>query len=421
MFNILATIFRDSGDPDGSAALRVHPGQLSRWLDEVWSAGPSTITVAPPSNIPFLGDPAGIIAAIGKPNALATPFVEPSGISRTDPLVFTGQPGPVTTVLGGLTVWHHLIYAYLLENTGMVEIFAEVLRRAAHGETLDIDNLQAVAWLRATEDLFFRDAPLFASGIVTSQLRPEARTVRRNAYWRMFGMDLAHPLSVSTAHGHNDWKQHTGSGVNTTFRTQWSELLRQIWLGIENRNNAIGAKATDDAYLRLLVDSLRDMMNMRRRAGALAREEFAAGALMSWFELTLHTNTPIVAALNAQATSPADRLTIIAHRVGMKPAPRSRELFELAELMSHVLRLIELGAFSSAANVSLFYNPAPANTVFPTMNRIIDLWQSATNERVKDRPAGNVVQGSAQPVRIPAPQPIPAQRLVAATGNGGRQ
>jgi len=310
------------------------------------------------------------------------------------------------------------VYAYLLENTGMVEIFAEVLRRAAHGETLDIDSIEAVRWLRTTEDLFFRESPLFASGTATSQLRPEARTVRRNAYWRMFGMDLAHPLSANPANGHNDWKAHTGSGVNTAFRVQWSELLRQIWLGMENRNNQVGANATDDAYLMSLCDSLRDMMNMRRRAGALAREEFASVALMSWFELTLRSNTPIVSALNANATSEADRLTIIAHRVGMKPAPRSRELFELAELMSLILRLIESGAFSNAANIALFYNPT--TNVYRTMNRIINLWQSATNERVKDRPVGNVVYGSAQPVRIPAPQPIPASRLVATTGTGGR-
>jgi len=418
MFNILAQIFRDASGPSaGPAALDVHPAQLSRWLDEVWSAGPTAITVSPPPGVPFLGNPPGILTTIDRP---AFPFATLSGIDLTNPSAYTGGV-TATAAAPPSPIWHHLIYAYLLENTGVVEIFAEVLRRFAHGETLDIDSLGAVRWLRATEELFFRDPPLFSSGIVTSQLRPEARTVRRNAYWRMFGMDLAHPLAVAALHGHNDWKQHTGSGVNATFRTQWSELLRQIWLGIENRDNTSGAKATDDGSLVLLCDSLRDMMNMRRRAGALAREEFAAVALMSWFDLTLASDTPIVAALNAQASSPADRLTMIAHRVGMKPAPRSRELFELAAKMSLILRLVELGAFSGTTNVALFYNPSLANTVYPTMNRIIDLWQSATSERVKDRPMGNVVQGPAQPVRIPAPQPIPAQRLVAATGNGGRQ
>ncbi len=43
------------------------------------------------------------------------------------------------------------------------------------------------------------------------------------------------------------------------------------------------------------------------------------------------------------------------------------------------------------------------------MNRIIDLWQSATGERVKDRPAGTVAtRTSAQPVRLPTPTPAPA-------------
>jgi hypothetical protein len=416
MFNILAQIFHDGGAPGGgSAALRVHPAQLARWLDELWDDGPALIGLQPIApNAPFLGNPAGIIDSIGLPKNLTAP----SGIVSTDPLAFNGGKGPTKAAVGP-SVWHHLIYAFLLENTGVVEIFREVLRRAAHGETLDIDDLDAVRWLRTTEDLFFRDPPLFANSMATSQLRPEARTVRRNAYWRMFGMDLAHPLTAAALHGHSDWKQHTGSGVNAAFRTQWSELLRQIWLGIENRNNAVGANATDDAYLVLLCDSLRDMMNMRRRAGALAREEFAAVALLSWLELTLQSDTPIVRALNASATSPADRLTIIAHRVGMKPAPRSRELFELAELMSMLLRLIEFGAFH-AGNVGLFYVPNATNTIYPTVNRITDLWQSATSERVKERPIGNVVQGSAQPVRIPGPQPIPTPRLVAATGTGGR-
>ena len=37
------------------------------------------------------------------------------------------------------------------------------------------------------------------------------------------------------------------------------------------------------------------------------------------------------------------------------------------------------------------------------MNRIIDLWQSATGDRVKDRPAGQ----PAQPVRLPTPTGAP--------------
>ena len=305
-----------------------------------------------------------------------------------------------TAAVGVPLLWHHLIYSYLLENTGVIEVFAEVMRRATYGETLDIQGNQALQWLRSTEELFFREPPLYSITGVTSQLRAEARVVRRNAYWRLFGMDLSHPLAGGPGATSQGWKQHTGNGVNTSFRDKWSELLRQIWLGIENRNNAVGANATDDAYLLLLCESMRDMLTMRRRSGFLAREEFASVALLSWFELTLSADTPIVIALSAQATTPADRLALIAQRVGMAPAPRSRELFELAQPMSLFLRVLEANAFNNAANVALFYNQA--TQVYATVNRIIDLWQSATGERVKDRPVGNLAPpGAAQPLRIP--------------------
>ena len=419
MFHLLATIFEQAQPGSGTSILTIHPGQLSRWLDEVWSAGPAQIDVVPAAAArPFLGTTTGTI--VGTFDSPQTPsiFRAPSGITPLNPAQYTGAPGPVVVTTGVPPLWHHLIYGYLLENTGMVEIFGEIVRRAVSGETLEIEGPAALQWLRTTEDLFFRDPPLFSSGLPTSQLRPESRLVRRNAYWRMFGMDLSHPVAANGAtNGGRDWKQHTGAGVNTAFRTTWSELLRQVWLGIENRNNQVGANATDDAYLLLLCNAIRDMLAMRRRSGALAREEFATVALMSWLTVTVAADTPIVVALNAQASSPADRLAIIAQRVGMKPAPRSRELFELAELMSLILRMIEANGFTTSANVALFYNPT--TTVFATMNRIVDLWQSATSERVKERPVGNVV-GTAQPLRVPAGQPLGTPRLPAPTAIGGR-
>jgi hypothetical protein len=56
------------------------------------------------------------------------------------------------------------------------------------------------------------------------------------------------------------------------------------------------------------------------------------------------------------------------------------------------------------------------------MNRIIDLWQSATGERVKDRPAGNIIAPvPAQPMRIPGTQPLVAPKLAAASARAGGQ
>ena len=54
------------------------------------------------------------------------------------------------------------------------------------------------------------------------------------------------------------------------------------------------------------------------------------------------------------------------------------------------------------------------------MNRIVDLWQSATGERVKDRPTGTIAAGAQQPLRIPGAQPLTLARPALATGTGGR-
>ena len=120
-------------------------------------------------------------------------------------------------------------------------------------------------------------------------------------------------------------------------------------------------------------------------------------------------------ALNAQATSAADRLALIARQVGMNPAPRSRELFELAELMSILLRVIEAGVFNNPALAATLYIPGTA--LATDMNRIIDLWQSATGERVKDRPVGNVVTGRTGPAAA-HPRESAAQRPAARAADG---
>ncbi|MHA7209544.1 hypothetical protein [Arthrobacter sp. MDT1-65] len=324
-----------------------------------------------------------------------------SGIDIKDPDAFSRAAGPTSDAAGLPLLWDHLFYAYVIESTGVFEIFTEVTRRLLVGETLGTLSDASVQWLRTTEDLFFKDPPLFAITSVLSDLRPQARLNRRNAYWRMFGLDLPHQIPGRWGSSNElAWKTDTGPGVNADFRSKWTELLRQVWLGIENRSNSSGAKPTDPTYILLLCDALRDMMNNRRRGGQLAREEFAYVTAMSWFHLTVANNTPIVVDLQASATSPADRLAAVAQRVGMNPAARSRELFNLAQPASRILRAIELNIFATATSASqLFNDPLLSNDV----TFVIDNWQSATGERVKERPAGTVP--NSQPLRVPAPTP----------------
>jgi hypothetical protein len=282
--------------------------------------------------------------------------------------------------------------------------------------------VQTLEWARATEELFFRDPPLFHVLGATSTLRPNARDNRWNAYYRLFGC-----TPPQSGPGDAAWKRDLGSGVNLRFIELWNELLRQVWMGVQNARNAVGANPTDPSYVAYLCQTIGEMLRLRRRGGMLAREEFAYVCMLSWFHLTVESDTAVVLDLRATASgvgNPADRLSAIAARVGMRVASQSRELFELADLLSVFLWAVELDVFSTPANAGmLFAQPVGGNPIADSMVRVIDLWQSATGERLKDMAvtAAGPTMGRglpAQPTRLPArgmpPVPIAAPR----SGNG---
>jgi hypothetical protein len=249
----------------------------------------------------------------------------------------------------------------------------------------------------------------------------------------MFGLDLPH--TVSGVDG-QPWKRDAGATINTRFLELWNELLRQVWLGYENDTNSSGAKATDSSYIAYLCRTLSEMMQLRRRGGMLFRDEFAYVTMLSWFHLTVEYDTSLVTDLSASAGSagnPADRLAFIGQRVGIAPSRQARELFELADKVSPLMWAIELGIFNNPSAAEMLYRhdkvalgPVPT-TIADELNRIIDLWQSATGERVKDlavtqRRNPAVQHQPAQPTRLlpttaprpaspPAPRsPVPAER-----------
>ena len=79
---------------------------------------------------------------------------------------------------------------------------------------------------------------------VTSTLRPNARDNRWNAYYRLFGC-----TPPQSGPGDAAWKRDVGSGVNLRFIELWTELLRQVWMGVQNARNAVGANPTDPGQL----------------------------------------------------------------------------------------------------------------------------------------------------------------------------
>jgi hypothetical protein len=279
----------------------------------------------------------------------------------------------------------HLIYAYMVENTRIFDIFRRLCTEYVQGERLEIPTLDGQRWLRNTEELFFRDPPPFLSFTLTSQLRPDPNASRRNAYYRMFGLDLNH--------GTDDNKPYPyvkAAAANREFVPTLELLLTEVWRGVTNAANTSGPSDTDNVAIATLATRLDDMLRVRRGGataaptagvGNLAREEFWFTAAMSWFHLTIAYNSPIVMGLRADATSPEDRLRKLGERVGLPCHAKSQAFFILADQMSLFLRQIEAGAYSTTATARALYNPP----VDQMMTEIITQYSVATGRDIKAR------------------------------------
>jgi hypothetical protein len=249
--------------------------------------------------------------------------------------------------------WHHLIYAYMIENTRVMEVFRRVVDGFLHGERMSTLSPQSQRWLWTTEELFFRDAPSFSVGTQTSYVRQSMSATRANAYQRHFGMTL------NAAEG-NKPAFVVAEHANADFVQVFDELLHEIWQGRSNFANAVGARPTDDAKLAELATRLSDMLRSRRVNGTLSREEFMAVATMSWFHATLETaNHPIIEDLRAQASSPEERLFKIAQRVGYPAHGLSKSYFEIAEPLSRLLIAVEQETYNDPLAVPALYTPSP--------------------------------------------------------------
>lgn len=391
MYRQLARWFQESetstsssSSPGNSqaAALRVfdlHPLQLSRFLEEAWYMRTDE------AGRPSLALPRELMLTLESDLGTALQRVS-TDIYPIDPARVNGSGAGVRAQ------YNHLIYAYMIENTRIFEIMQRVVGEYLVGETLEVPSAQTHHWLRATEDLFYRDLPSASIAAVTSWVRPDIRASRRNAYFRFFGMDLNHGTTDNRPYPFEKPK-----AANRDFVLIWEEFLREIWKGIENSVNTSGVNATDDAAIANLAQQLFDMLRVRRRNGNLSREEFLHVTAMSWFHLTVEFDSPLVRDLKAEASSPEERLRKIGERVGMPAHAKSESYFLLAEAMSRVLIEIEMGLFNSPANVRALYAPPTASIPNPLREdvmAIITHWSMATGRDLK---AGKVTASPRTP------------------------
>lgn len=364
--------------PGGAELLfRLHPVELSGLLEQAWE-----FRQHEHANNKPIGDPNRRSDIPGLPSYIIGKF--PNYGSNLGN--FRRTPDSREKCQDGCVKWHHLIYAFCIEQTRVFDICRLMLHKFRHGEELGVPIEGSEHWLRNTEELFFRDAPPFFINALTSSIRPSLDASRRNAYFRMFGMDLTH--------GTEDNKPYSfvkPKAANAEFVTTFEKFLREVWIGIANFNNSVGINITDEAEIANHAEKLHDMLRTRRLTGNLAREEFCFVSMMSWFHLTLETNSPIVLSLRADGVSPEQRLFKIAERVKLPAHALSKNFFDLSEAISAVLILLETGIFNKPDAVPALYDPdfpdvtGISRPIVPLMRTIITHWSITTGRDLKLR------------------------------------
>ncbi len=337
MFRQLAANLAAPGD-----VFQAHSSDLSQYLETVWASRSPV----------FVNNRPGF------------PRPEPYMNSLRFPFPVANQP----------TVWHNLSYAYLIECTNIVEIFERVMYEYLNGERLGIFSPASQLWLRNTEDLFYKDPPPFSIYSVRSDLRPDYNSVRRNAYYRMYGWELPHESSSGS-------EFVKAEASNIEFATILEEFLHETWVGIENVDNISGTNPTDDQAIANLARRMSIMIQDRRHFGTLSREEFFAVAKLSWYHLTVEFNSPIIIDLRAQGTSSEERIRKVGEKVSMNAHAKADSYFEIAEPMSFVLNALETQALNNANTVGALY--ANGTNLRNWMEMVITHWSMITGRNMK--------------------------------------
>lgn len=299
---------------------------------------------------------------------------------------------------------YHLIYAYLLENTRIAQIFEKLLMLYLHDEQLTkVDSnyplpFQPFQWMMNTEALFFRDPPSASVRMYTGYLRPAPESVRRNAYYRLFGLDLSFGDITN-----NNAKYHKAEFANNNFILLFESFMREFWQAYINARNTSGPNTTDYFSLCETAQKLQQMLMSRRNVRNdftnykyfnLSREEYGSVTLMSWLFEAISFDSPLMAYLRCTANTPGERLIDIGQKVGIPAHSKSELIFEMAPPLALLLRFIEGGQYNPtnqayvASVVQAQANGGPA-IALQTLNSIlliINYWEILTGHALKNMP-----------------------------------
>jgi hypothetical protein len=292
----------------------------------------------------------------------------------------------------------HLIYAYLVENTRIYDIFAKVLKTYRSGEELGKPAESRQFW-DTTERLFFSDPPPTTVWSVTSRIRPDERAQRMSTYWWMLGLSLDHAAEIAQAHPYQK-----PAGANVDFIPAFEALAREVRRGIVNRANQYGANDTDDEAIAREARRIGEMFATRRLDDNLLREEYRGIAMLSWLHLAVAFNeSPVVRDLGARGSSPDQRLCNIAERVRMKAHPKSQALLGLAQPFSVLLRWIEGDLFDTPREARRLYTDDDLRGVAEV---VIGQYSQAMERDLKAVPVAVSPPAAAPDRQLASPRPL---------------
>jgi hypothetical protein len=306
---------------------------------------------------------------------------------------------------------YHLIYAYLVENTRAAQIFERLLYLYMHDEKLnkattaqDPQNRLAFQWMINTENLFFKYLSNTSYRNLTSQVRQSPDATRRNAYFRMFGMDLAFG-DISSSGAVNYYKAEFN---NQLFIVLFEKFITEIWQAYTNARNQVGPNSTDIFIIVDTAQKIQEMLMSRRttettffnyRYFNLSKEEYASVVMMSWLYEVVSYDSPIINFLRCNGNTPGQRLINIGNKVGVQAHSKSEGLLDIAPPMNTLLRRIEFGDFNPANEaqvISIIESQIPGSTspiedkqALTELLLIINNWEKATGHRIKT-PESNI-------------------------------
>ena len=206
--------------------------------------------------------------------------------------------------------------------------------------------------------LFFGEGSTRSTNI-RSLLRINYDANRRNAYYRLFGIDLAFG-DISTSSG-GIFPYEKAKTANQQFIPLFERYLSEIWQAYINARNTSGPNTADINNLVELATQLRELLIARRGIKAppgtvngyaatnLSMEEFASAILVSWFTFIICDNTDVVTFLNCQSSTIGERLIKIGDKVGVNGHTKSQALFEMAGAAGNILNLLEAGGYLDAS------------------------------------------------------------------------